>query len=501
MTMGLVRALAEGLPDRDYSLTGDSAAHARATGLVDGDWFRSPVDHDRMRELTERSNTRAMVDVVIWLGLIVILGAAAVWSIGNWWAIPLFGAYGAVAVGAADARWHEFGHGTAARSGRFNDAVYWFASFQLWRGPTLWRWSHFRHHSDTIIVGRDPEIQLGRPARIRGLVLNYTNALNGPRSFWRLVRHSVGRIDTEALDFVPEHEQQKLVVEARIIVGLTLASVITSIVLTSWVPVLLVGLPTMYGAWLMVFFGATQHLGLREDVLDHRYSTRTVYMNPVFRFLYLNMNYHVEHHMFPAVPYHQLPALHDEIKHTLPTPSPSMWHAYREIVTALWRQRSDVWYEVESRLVPEVEPATSTQGRLGFERPDGLFDLGPVALVETGSISRVDVGGRTFAVARTTDDEVYVVDGWCTHRRAHLADGVIIEATSGRQIECPKHNGRFDLATGSPCRKPVTIPVATHPVDAFDASRHVLVSSVVSPASSSTSPSPNSSPDVKETMS
>ena len=61
-------------------------------------------------------------------------------------------------------------------------------------------------------------------------------------------------------------------------------------------------------------FGLTQHAGLAEDVLDHRLNSRTVYMNPVFRFLYWNMNYHVEHHMFPMVPYHALPALHAEMK-------------------------------------------------------------------------------------------------------------------------------------------------------------------------------------------
>ena len=52
------------------------------------------------------------------------------------------------------------------------------------------------------------------------------------------------------------------------------------------------------------FFAVTQHIGLREDVLDRLTDTCTVYMNPVLRFLYLNMNYHLEHHLFPtrAVP-------------------------------------------------------------------------------------------------------------------------------------------------------------------------------------------------------
>ena len=54
--------------------------------------------------------------------------------------------------------------------------------------------------------------------------------------------------------------------------------------------------------------GLLQHGGLAEDVLDHRLNSRTVYMNPVSRWIYWNMNYHVEHHMFPMVPYHALPA-------------------------------------------------------------------------------------------------------------------------------------------------------------------------------------------------
>ena len=50
------------------------------------------------------------------------------------------------------------------------------------------------------------------------------------------------------------------------------------------------------------------------------------------------MNYHVEHHMFPMVPYHALPRLHELIKHDLPAPNPSMWHAYREVWPVVLRQ-------------------------------------------------------------------------------------------------------------------------------------------------------------------
>ncbi len=73
-------------------------------------------------------------------------------------------------------------------------------------------------------------------------------------------------------------------------------------------------------------------------MLDHRLNTRTVHMNPVSRFIYWNMNYHVEHHMFPMVPYHALPGLHALIRDDLPAANPSIWHAYREVWPILLRQ-------------------------------------------------------------------------------------------------------------------------------------------------------------------
>ena len=103
-------------------------------------------------------------------------------------------------------------------------------------------------------------------------------------------------------------------------------------------PLMLIGLPRLYGAWHHIMTGVLQHLGLAENVTDHRLNTRTVLMNPVTRFIYLNMNYHIEHHMFTMVPYYRLPALHELIKHDLPAPDPSIWAAFRRLLPVLWLQ-------------------------------------------------------------------------------------------------------------------------------------------------------------------
>ena len=123
---------------------------------------------------------------------------------------------------------------------------------------------------------------------------------------------------------------------------------------TATLPLLYVGLPSLYGRWLSALFGVSQHAGLAENVLDHRLNARTIQMNPVSRFLYWNMNFHVEHHMFPMVPYHALPALHAEVRPQLPVPSPSLFAAYREILPTLLRQMRDPTYFVRRELPPSA---------------------------------------------------------------------------------------------------------------------------------------------------
>lgn len=457
------------VPARDYRVAGPEADRARANGLVDGEWFVPPIDPDRLRELSTRSMLRPVLDLALWSVLLVGfgVGAVVVLNAAGWLAaIPLFFAYGALYGGACDARWHEFGHGTATSSTRLNDAVYRIASFMALRNPTAWRWSHFRHHSDTIIVGRDPEIQIGRPGAIRRWLLGYTGLATGPLSMWVLVNQARGRIGRQLRDYVPAEEVGRVVREARIMLALHLAVVVVAVVQGSVVPLLLFGLlPSMYGVWLMVFFGVTQHLGLAEDVLDHRASTRTVLTNRLFRFLYLNMNYHVEHHVFPTVPYYRLPALHREVASSCPPPTVGMHRAYAEIWRSFRAQRTDPGDVVPNRPIPDVASMSLRSAAIGWERPDGGADLGPLDRFTPGSLTRVDVADATFVAARVSDDELCVLDGVCTHGSAHLADGELVDGDDGPQVQCPKHLGRFDARSGAPCSRPVRVAVRSYDVD------------------------------------
>jgi len=119
------------------------------------------------------------------------------------------------------------------------------------------------------------------------------------KTFSGVARHALGRMSAQEQDFIPESEWPKVYRDARIWVGLYALIIGTALYLHSWLPLMLVGLPSLYGAWLGYLFGISQHVGLAEDVLDHRSNCRTIYMNRVLRFIYMNMNYHLEHHMYP----------------------------------------------------------------------------------------------------------------------------------------------------------------------------------------------------------
>ena len=80
--------------------------------------------------------------------------------------------------------------------------------------------------------------------------------------------------------------------------------------------------------------------------------------------------------------------------------------------------------------------------------------------IEQEDVLRFDHEGRTLAIYRTADDEYYATDGLCTHAKAHLAEGFVMDHI----IECPKHNGRFDFTTGQAKGAPACINLKTHPV-------------------------------------
>lgn len=446
----------------DYSLTGENASRAIERGLAEAEWYQCPVPRAIMRDLLVRRDGPALRDTFLWFALIFGSGFAtwALWP--SWWAAFPYLLYATLYASTSDSRWHEAGHGTAFKTDWMNNALYEIASFMVMRESTVWRWSHTRHHSDTIIVGRDPEIAVPRPPDIKGVILGFFGLPTYPKYFKHIVLHALGRMTDDEKTYIPETEFAKIFAKARLYVAIYATVLGLAVATGSLLPLLFVGLPHLFGTWLMVIYGLTQHAGLAENVLDHRLNCRTVYMNVIHRYLYWNMNYHVEHHMFPLVPYHNLPRLHAAIKDDCPTPYPSLLNAWREIIPAVLKQVKDPSYHVKRQLPPPKQRVAENQHASAAQPDaDGWLEVCAAADLGPADVIRFDHGKKTYALYRDDSGQLYATDGICTHGNTHLADGLV----KGKIVECPKHNGRFNLADGSPARPPVCRGLATFPIE------------------------------------
>jgi len=85
-------------------------------------------------------------------------------------------------------------------------------------------------------------------------------------------------------------------------------------------------------------------------------------------------------------------------------------------------------------------------------------DLVRIADLEPDDVTPVTLGRWQLAVYDRPDG-VYVTLARCTHGGADLCDGYL----DGYAIECPLHQGCFDIRDGKPLGAPVTRALKTFP--------------------------------------
>lgn len=310
------------------------------------DWYKCGLDRKVLKALTRRSDKEALLHFLGFIALVAGSGALAWLSLGTRWCVPAFLLYGTI-YAFAEAIEHELRHRTPFKTEWLNESVHWLICFMTWREQIYSRWSHAQHHTYTHLtatVPSDVEIAVKRPPNYFKLATDFLRVSHGIHHLGNIILHSFGVVSTSAKAVVPPSEYRAMYRNSRIVLALYLGVIVWAVAAHSWLPVVFLLLPRSYGAWLHELLAITQHTGLRENELDHRFSTRTLKLNPFLQFLYWNMNYHIEHHMFPNVPFHALPQLREAIKAELPPAYDGLASAWREIIHVFAAQRHDPQY-------------------------------------------------------------------------------------------------------------------------------------------------------------
>ena len=318
------------------------------------EWYRTPLDPAELQALTRKSDARGFAQAGGFLLVYLALGSIAFFFFLRRLWVPMVVACYVHSVFfffmSMAAAVHELSHGTAFKSKKFNDFFYNLFCFLTWNNPVHFRASHAFHHQSTVHRGVDWEVMQGPVAdklNFKDLLFWFT--FDAPWC-WHLVRtavlHSLGRTDADYFFWKPLFEKddprrRSMIRWARIIlVGHILLAAIFAF-FHLWVLVYLVTFGSFFATFLGKFCGALQHTGLSESVPDWRVICHSVEFGPLMRFLYWNMNFHIEHHMFAAVPFHNLPKLHALMAHDYPHPLPSFLRGMRALFVIRREQAKD----------------------------------------------------------------------------------------------------------------------------------------------------------------
>ncbi len=326
-------------------------------------WYRSPVAAKDLAALNQRDDLKGWILSVGNLALLALTGGLAWYAVGR---APLLivlallflhGTFYAFLING----FHEFVHQSVFKERWLNNAFCYIYAFLSWSHPVLFWASHQEHHKYTLHPPDDLEVVLPVKLTLRSyLGFAFINPLGFYNRMKSVIGLSFGKIDGEwnNMLFPPENVRGRrdLFNWARIMLVGHFLLVIVALALGWWMLPILVTLAPFYAQGFQYLFNEAQHIGLSDNVGDYRLNTRTIIVNPFFGFLYWYMNYHIEHHMYAAVPCYNLSRLHALIEDDLPYCPRGLIETWRVIIPIIRKQQLDRNY----KFVPELGHSQSS---------------------------------------------------------------------------------------------------------------------------------------------
>lgn len=309
-----------------------AAPRIAPTDLIEGGRPpRALLPGAELAALTRRSDRQGMARLAAHLACMSAT-AALVWLSEPFWflLVPAMALHG-VTIVTLFAPMHECVHRTAFASRAANIVVGWMAGVLGFYNATYYRHFHSWHHRYTQDPARDPELMFPKATSRREYLLEISAAMFWWRRALDYPALALGR--ARGLPFVPDSARRPIALSmsAQLLVYLTAAASIafgSSVVLYYWF------LPALLAQPFLRALLICEHTGCSFDT-NGLTNTRTTLASAPIRLLMWNMPFHAEHHLYPTVPFHQLPALHARIADRLAYVAPGYVAANRAVLRAM----------------------------------------------------------------------------------------------------------------------------------------------------------------------
>ncbi|MFZ2003672.1 MAG: fatty acid desaturase [Stellaceae bacterium] len=274
----------------------ETASGRSLSGVVDLRIFGRRSDAEGSKRAAAHLGCMAATGTLVWLTL-------PYWPL----LIPAMLLHGLTLV-TMFAPMHECTHRTAFASPAANAVVGWVAGLLSFYNSTYYRWYHSWHHRYTQDPARDPELMFPR-ASDRFAYLREISTVG----FWyrRAVDYATLARGAARLPFLPETARREVAISVSAQLALYVAAAV-AVVLGFTAPLYFFFLPSLLAMPFMRAYLIAEHTLCSRDQ-NFLTNTRTTLTNFPIRLLMWNMPFHAEHHLFPAVPFHRLPALHELI--------------------------------------------------------------------------------------------------------------------------------------------------------------------------------------------
>jgi len=298
-----------GAGDAEPALAGIASTPAAATRRRRTE--QSLISPEILKQLSRPQEWRAFATIALQWALIALAIAACIWS-GSWWVtIPAL-AFIATRQHALLIMMHDAAHSLISHDRGVNDAVSnLFCSFPFLVSTRRYRANHLMHHRN-VNAADDPDLDDNvHPETLRALLSMLAQDLLF-MSVLKAMRRS-RKFGVLAIYFT---RQPGFATERVLFLGFIATFAGAMFTFRIWPQFLLYwGVPFFsFLQALLRLRGFSEHAGrINSDLLTH---ARTIDVGPVERIVFApcNVNRHLEHHLYPSVPAHNLEALSDALR-------------------------------------------------------------------------------------------------------------------------------------------------------------------------------------------